>query len=91
MNILIKETGEICALSFIDWQDGYDYSDSILNSCGAMKNFLFDADADLFMIDKATYGKWNSFFNKYSDINTACDALGITHVQRASFDQLMHP
>lgn len=32
MNILIKETGELRSLSFIDWHDGQEYTEQLIFS-----------------------------------------------------------
>ena len=32
MNILIKETGELRSLSFIDWHDGQKYTEQLISA-----------------------------------------------------------
>lgn len=32
MNILIKETGELRSLSFIDWHDGQEYTEQLISA-----------------------------------------------------------
>lgn len=34
MNILIKETGELRSLSFIDWHDGQEYTGNLCTKGG---------------------------------------------------------
>ena len=34
MNILIKETGELRSLSFIDWHDGQEYTEQLISALG---------------------------------------------------------
>ena len=34
MNILIKETGELRSLSFIDWHDGQKYTEQLISASG---------------------------------------------------------
>lgn len=34
MNILIKETGELRSLSFIDWHDGQEYTEQLISASG---------------------------------------------------------
>ena len=51
MNILIKETGELRSLSFIDWHDGQEYTEQLISASGEDQNFLFDQDGEVFMTD----------------------------------------
>lgn len=51
MNILIKETGELRSLSFIDWHDGQEYTEQLISASGEDPNFLFDQDGEVFMTD----------------------------------------
>ena len=48
MNILIKETGELRSLSFIDWHDGQEYTEQLISASGEDPNFLFDQDGEVF-------------------------------------------
>lgn len=59
MNILIKETGELRSLSFIDWHDGQEYTEQLISASGEDCNFLFDQDGEVFMTDAPTFSKWN--------------------------------
>lgn len=52
MNILIKETGELRSLSFIDWHDGQEYTEQLISASGEDCNFLFDQDGEVFMTDR---------------------------------------
>ena len=54
MNILIKETGELRSLSFIDWHDGQEYTEQLISASGEDPNFLFDQDGEVFMTDAST-------------------------------------
>ena len=54
MNILIKETGELRSLSFIDWHDGQEYTEQLISASGEDCNFLFDQDGEVFMTDAPT-------------------------------------
>lgn len=47
MNILIKETGELRSLSFIDWHDGQEYTEQLISASGEDCNFLFDQDGEV--------------------------------------------
>lgn len=53
MNILIKETGELRSLSFIDWHDGQEYTEQLISASGEDPNFLFDQDGEVFKIGRA--------------------------------------
>ena len=56
MNILIKETGELRSLSFIDWHDGQEYTEQLISASGEDPNFLFVCAAlGLQPISKAEY------------------------------------
>lgn len=57
MNILIKETGELRSLSFIDWHDGQKYTEQLISASGEDCNFLFDQDGEVFMTDAPTFSK----------------------------------
>lgn len=69
MNILIKETGELRSLSFIDWHDGQEYTEQLISASGEDPNFLFDQDGEVFMTDAPTFSKWNAFFRSHYDID----------------------
>ena len=71
MNILIKETGELRSLSFIDWHDGQEYTEQLISASGEDQNFLFDQDGEVFMTDAPTFSKWNAFFRSHYDIESA--------------------
>lgn len=64
MNILIKETGELRSLSFIDWHDGQEYTEQLISASGEDPNFLFDQDGEVFMTDAPTFSKWNALLQK---------------------------
>ena len=70
MNILIKETGELRSLSFIDWHDGQEYTEQLISASGEDPNFLFDQDGEVFMTDAPTFSKWNAFFRSHYDIES---------------------
>ena len=72
MNILIKETGELRSLSFIDWHDGQEYTEQLISASGEDCNFLFDQDGEVFMTDAPTFSKWNAFFRSHCDVDSAC-------------------
>ena len=74
MNILIKETGELRSLSFIDWHDGQKYTEQLISASGEDCNFLVDQDGEVFMTDAPTFSKWNAFFRSHCDVDSACSA-----------------
>ena len=77
MNILIKETGELRSLSFIDWHDGQEYTEQLISASGEDPNFLFDS-------------KWNAFFRSHYDIESVCAALGLQPISKAEYDPFVH-
>ena len=83
MNILIKETGELRSLSFIDWHDGQEYTEQLISASGEDPNFLFDQDGEVFMTDAPTFSKWNAFFRSHYDIESVCAALGLQPISKA--------
>ena len=91
MNVLIKETGELRPLSFIDWRDRSDYTEFLLRSSGALRDFCYDEDALNYMTDAATFEKWSAFFDSHKTIDVACAALNILENQHLSYDPLVHP
>ena len=86
MNILIKETGELRSLSFIDWHDGQEYTEQLISASGEDCNFLFDQDGEVFMTDAPTFSKWNAFFRSHCDVDSACSALGLNPISKAEYD-----
>ena len=86
MNILIKETGELRSLSFIDWHDGQKYTEQLISASGEDCNFLFDQDGEVFMTDAPTFSKWNAFFRSHCDVDSACSALGLKPISKAEYD-----
>lgn len=90
MNILIKETGELRSLSFIDWHDGQKYTEQLISASGEDCNFLFDQDGEVFMTDAPTFSKWNAFFRSHCDVDSACSALGLKPISKAEYDPFVH-
>ena len=90
MNILIKETGELRSLSFIDWHDGQEYTEQLISASGEDPNFLFDQDGEVFMTDAPTFSKWNAFFRSHYDIESVCAALGLQPISKAEYDPFVH-
>lgn len=90
MNILIKETGELRSLSFIDWHDGQEYTEQLISASGEDPNFLFDQDGEVFMTDAPTFSKWNTFFRSHYDIESVCAALGLQPISKAEYDPFVH-
>ena len=90
MNILIKETGELRSLSFIDWHDGQEYTEQLISASGEDCNFLIDQDGEVFMTDAPTFSKWNAFFRSHCDVDSACSALGLKPISKAEYDPFVH-
>ena len=89
MNILIKETGELRSLSFIDWHDGQEYTEQLISASGEDPNFLFDQDGEVFMTDAPTFSKWNAFFRSHYDIESVCAALGLQPISKADRESFL--
>ncbi len=88
MNILIKETGELRSLSFIDWHDGQEYTEQLISASGEDCNLLFDQDGEVFMTDAPTFSKWNAFFLEVSTAMSILPVLplGLKPISKAEYD-----
>ena len=90
MNILIKETGELRSLSFIDWHDGQEYTEQLISASGEDPNFLCDQDGEVCMTDAPTLSKWTAVFRRPDEIEAVCAALGLQPISKAEYDPFVH-
>ena len=90
MHVVLSETGEIRELSLVDWQDRTDYAEAIISHSADASNFIFDSDSSSFATDTATFNRWANFCARYTDIDAACSALGLSSSLRTPYDALMH-
>lgn len=91
MEILIKETGVLRNLSFVDWKDGKDYSLEILRSAKILQDLIFDPEQNLYLMSESLYEKWSSFFSKRKDVQKLCKKLNLFPISKLSDEALVHP
>lgn len=77
MNILIKETGELRSLSFIDWHDGQEYTEQLISASGEDPNFLFDQDGEVFMTVLLPLVSGTPSSEAITIFESVCAALGL--------------